>query len=411
MVLLFNVFITHKSANGGFWDKQNVSYDRGNLSTPNKIDVVKYALSSTAKAYPWKRAIIKVELDSEFSSEKEKADLEAFVREEFKDTELFFFNVRNKFQEDWIETYDLINDDFIYYQGNHDHIFFNASNEYLKSIVDEIRQDGDYKYKTIVTSHWCEIIRAAKCGYIKPYWLGGPPQHDQYYPTQFHKNYNEKDNFVTFDGSAFDSYNIITKDLYHNWFLEGDWNVLSVKKSIFPTGRLELPRTEGVGIVGMNELKNTFLKVPTPIQKMYAPYEEVFRHFDGHFHQKISNDICPAIDIPVGYFEKQMKIRYGYDDYKEGWTNINPKNDHYYAFDKTGTDYKFTLNDLPYIWKDRIVEVDSNPNISDEEMVQYRLKSILETIYNDSRYNQHINESIKDKILNQYLKRYPEFSL
>ena len=115
MVLLFNVFITHKSANGNSWDRHNVSYDRGNLNTPNKIEVVKYALSSTAKAYTWKRAIIKIELDSDFSSEKEKNDLEAFVREEFKGIELFFFNTRNKFQEDWIETYDLINDNFIYF--------------------------------------------------------------------------------------------------------------------------------------------------------------------------------------------------------------------------------------------------------------------------------------------------------
>ena len=103
--------------------------------------MVKYALSSTAKAYTWKRAIIKIELDSDFSSEKEKNDLEAFVREEFKGIELFFFNTRNKFQEDWIETYDLINDNFIYYQGNHDHIFFNTSNEYLKNIVYKVKHD------------------------------------------------------------------------------------------------------------------------------------------------------------------------------------------------------------------------------------------------------------------------------
>ena len=410
MVLLFNVFITHKSANGNSWDRHNVSYDRGNLNTPNKIEVVKYALSSTAKAYTWKRAIIKIELDSDFSSEKEKNDLEAFVREEFKGIELFFFNTRNKFQEDWIETYDLINDNFIYYQGNHDHIFFNTSNEYLKNIVDKVKHDVDYQYKTIVTSHWCEIVRAAKCGYIKPYWVGEPSNPNQYNPTEFNENYIEKDDFITFDGFAFDSYNIITKDLYYNWFLKGDWSGNLVQSGIFPTNRIELPRTEGVGIVGLKELKDT-LKVPTPIQKMYVPYEEIFRHFDGHWHQKISNDICPAIDIPVGYFEKQMKIRYGYDDYKEGWININPKNDHYYAFDKTGTDYKFTLDDIPYIWKDRIIDIDSNPNISNEEMVQFRLKSILETIYNDPRYNPYIEKSVENTILNHYLKRFPQFSL
>jgi len=408
MVLLYNVFITGTTPNN--WSAINVNYDRGNLNNPNKVDIVKYALSSTAKAYPWKRAIINVELDSNYPSPITKEELEEFIRREFEGVDLYFSHMRNKFQEDWVKTYDLINDDFIYYQGNHDHIFFNASNDYLKSLIDIIKEDTTNKYKTLVTSHWCEFIRSAKCGYIYPYWVGSEPQHNQFHPTEFHKNYIEEQNYISFDNKYFDSYNIITKNLYKNWFLEGDWEAAPIRKDIFPSNKIEIPRTEGVGIIGLGGLKE-MLNLPVPTQKVYVPYEEIFRHFDGHFHQKISNNICPAIDIPIGYFEKEMKIRYGYDDYKEGWTNINPKNPNYYAYDKTGTDYKFTLNDLPYIWKDRIVEIDTNPDISEEEMLQYRLKSILETIYNDSRYNPHINKSIEDSVIKQYLKRFPNFSL
>ena len=44
-------------------------------------------------------------------------------------------------------------------------------------------------------------------------------------------------------------------------------------------------------------------------------------------------------------------------------------------------------------------------------MLQYRLKSILETIYNDSRYNPHINKSIEDNVIKQYLKKFPNFDI
>ena len=81
----------------------------------------------------------------------------------------------------------------------------------------------------------------------------------------------------------------------------------------------------------------------------------------------------------------------------------------YYAYDKTGTDYKFTLADLPLVWEGRISEVDSNPNIDEEEMLQYRLKSILEMIYTNPKYDLYIDKEVEDKIINIYLKEYPEY--
>lgn len=406
MVLLYNNFITDVSPNGGLWKQQNVSYDRGNLNTPSKFEVLKYSLSSTAKAYPWKRAIIKIELDGVYNTEKNKEELKLLIEEEFKGIDVYFSDKRNLFQEDWVMTYNLINDEFILYMNGHDHVFFNSSKDYLKNFLDNVKEDGDYKHKMIIASHWCEFIRAGKCGYIKPYWLGKPPHYDQQHPTEFNKNYRVTNNFVAHDGSMFDSYNIITKETYRNWFLEGNWDLVNFPKDTFPSNRIEMSRTEGTGILGIGQLKNEILKIPTPSQQIYIPYEEIFKHFDGHFHQKISNEICPAIDIPVGYFDKKMKIRYGYDDYKKGWVNINPKNPNYYAHDKSGTDYKLTLDDLPYIWKDRIIEIDKNPNISEEEMVKHRLKSIETMIYNDSRYYPYIDDAVRNNVLNHHLQKY-----
>ena len=141
------------------------------------------------------------------------------------------------------------------------------------------------------------------------------------------------------------------------------------------------------------------------------PYKELFRHFDGYFHQFISCNQCPSLDIPPGFFENDIKIRYGYDDYKEGWVNINPKNPNYYAHDKSGIDYKFTLQDLPLVWKSRISTIDSNPSIDEEEMLQYRLKAALEMIYNSEYYNPYIDDEIKDKVLEYYMDSFPQYKL
>ncbi len=84
MVLLINCFITNQSATGGNWERLGIKQDRGNLKQDNKINILKYSLSSFASAYPWTKAIIKIKLDNNFSSEEIKLDLEEYVRKEFK---------------------------------------------------------------------------------------------------------------------------------------------------------------------------------------------------------------------------------------------------------------------------------------------------------------------------------------
>ena len=79
MVLLFNVFITNKSATGGQWESLGVGYDRGNLKTYNKLDILKYSLASYAVANPWKRVILNLELDPDYISLDKKQELMKIV--------------------------------------------------------------------------------------------------------------------------------------------------------------------------------------------------------------------------------------------------------------------------------------------------------------------------------------------
>jgi hypothetical protein len=399
MVLLFNVFITNKSATGGLWERLGVTYDRGNLDTPNKLDILKYCLASYAVAYPWKRVILNLELDPDYIPLDKQQELKKFCTQIFKDKEIFYSNRRNIHQQDWIKTYDLINDDVIFYQGNHDHIFIDSSTSYLKELVKLREKYGENL--TISTSHFPENIRAAKGCYIDLF-------KGETRPPQFTSDYKLNDNHIFRTTQVFDSLIIITKEIYKNWFLEGDWSQLQCPPELFKSGKLELARTEGIGVIGLAGIKD-LIKSPLIKQVLITPYKEIFRHFDGYYHQYITNNQCPAISIPPGFFESDIKIRYGYDDYLEGWVNINPKNPNYYAHDKSGTDYKFTLNEIPLFWKSRISKIDSNPNIDEEKMVQYRLKSVLEMIYTHPYYEPYIDKELENKILNKYLENYPGY--
>jgi hypothetical protein len=380
MVLLFNVYLTDSKAN------QFVTYNRGNLPNSNKLDITKYSLASLAKAYDWDKAIINVKLDPTCYSEEDKINLKEFVNKEFKGFDVLYSNKRNELQSEWQKTYNEINSNLIFYLGNHDHIFMDSDNSYLKKLVNIANKT---EYSTITTSHYPENIRWAKCGYIEL---------DENAPRKFNANYEVNDDYVSYEGICIDSLNIITKSLYYNWFFTGKWD------------NVKLPRTDGIGGASLLTIRKA-LNIPLPQQKILIPYKEQLRHFDGYMHQKIGNNICPSISIPEGFFEGKIKIRYGYDDYKEGWVNINPLNEKYYAEDKQGADYKFTLEDIPLFWKDKIEKIDTNQNINEELNIQYSLYSVLNMIYSDARYNPYIDEEVKDKVLNTYLQTHQKYSL
>lgn len=371
MILFVNTIITEDKA------KFTLHYDRGNLCNNNKLDIFKYSLASLAIAYPWSKVIFKISLDDIYKPRQQ--ELEDFIKEEFKDFNLILDWKRNEYQNDWKQSYELLDNNLIWYYCNHDHIFIDSTTTYLEELVESIK---DEQLCSVGFSHWPETIRTIKQG-LHPYPLTQIPVLN---------SYNINNNYVSVDSNNFDSIQIITKDLYYKWWFEGEFN------------HIKLPRPDFFGI-GLAEIK------PVPLHKTISPLKEICRHFDGyqHINPPITNNQCPAIDIPTGFFEKNIKIRYGYDDYKEGWVNINPKNPNYYAYDKSGTDYKFTLEDLPLIWRPRISFVDSNPDINEEEMLQHRLKSILEMIYTSDYYL--IDKEVEEKILNEYLKNYPQYQI
>ena len=103
-------------------------------------------------------------------------------------------------------------------------------------------------------------------------------------------------------------------------------------------------------------------------------------HFDGYSHTKTSavpipSALIPPLFIPLGFFENNIKIRYGYDDYKNNWININPLNAKYRFEDEKGTDLKISIDDIPLFWKKRISKIDINLNL-DENLVREKMKEL-----------------------------------
>jgi hypothetical protein len=298
-----------------------------------------------------------------------------------------FSSKRVKLQHEWKDLYEKINSDLILLVCNHDHIFIDSSRETLEEVVKQ--EHG--KYTTIVMSHWPENIRWAKSGYIEL---------NESKPAKLNCNYKVLDYALSYEGLCIDSLNIVTKQLYYDWFFTGEW------------GEIGLPRVDG--ITGQYPDLLTIRKhlgIPLPQQTLIIPYKEQSRHFDGYLHQRIDNNTCPSLTIPEGFFESNIKIRYGYSDYVEGWVNINPKFDNYKAHSLDGIDYKITLEDLPLVWKNKVADLDINPYVEEEEMIQYRLKNVLSMMYSDVRYNAYLDSEVEQKVLNQYLKVYKQYQL
>jgi hypothetical protein len=338
--------------------------------------------------YPWQSCIINVELDPSIYKEEDYIDLENFIGQEFNDTKVIFSRKRASLQNEWMQIYEKLNSNFVFYLGNHDHIFVDSNNECLLKLLEAAKINCG-QYSTLAMSHWPENIRWAKSGYIDL---------NQSTPTKLNKNYRIDENNLYYQDISIDSLNILNREILKDWILNGSW------------GNKSLPRMDGIGGNSIFTIKQ-YLGMQLPQQEILIPFKEQLRHFDGYMHQKISNNICPALSIPDGFFNNQIKIRFGYNDYKEGWVNINPMIQNYRAHDINGVDDKILIEDIPLFWKNKIVEIDRNPDIDEELMIQYRLAAVLNMVYSDDRYNPYIDKDTESKVLREYLNNYKQYKL
>lgn len=308
MILLYNVCITPDTSNYA------LQYNRGLLPNFDKLDILKYSISSMA-CIPWEEAIINIELSKYYKIFE--SSIKEYVEKEFKNINFKYSNKRFKTQKEWqrISEYFLSKEDkILFYCGNHDHIFmspdldvFNISEKFLLN-TENIFTSVNYSHRSFMHNLAHE--------------------------------YNEHFTYKKY--KQFDAMNCLKCRTFWEF-----WNS-------FDAGDKFMPRSDWLGSVEHNiELE------------IYSPHKVFCEHFDsGGFNKDYPINNEPPLIIPNGFFDYDIKIKFC-GDKKDGYFYINPNLNNHKCIDPQGADAFWTLEDIPLFWKNRIskIEIDSGYDI------------------------------------------------
>jgi hypothetical protein len=325
MIIFVNCKITDVKRSG------SPDYNRFNLAPTTRLDVAKYCFASFGALTPIvSKFIFYLEMADGFAGKED--EMQNWLESVLPKDKLSLNWYRNNTIEQWrnaaIEI-NLIDDDIVYPVGNDDHAFIDSSIDLFTKGIEAIRQDPD-PCAVLMTGHYPEFMRYAPK-------LGG--------------HLSECENFVVFNDLNFDAMRVMKKD-YFNWHL----SLGSEPESL-------VFRTENWFNLGYGYPRNT----------IYLAAKEQFRHYDGYNHVFIGPEVMPALEIPPGFFEREVKIRYGFDDVDRTAVNVNPLAAALKAAEPiNGVDFKFTLSDIPAFWKTFIKSVEINPGIDEVKMKQAR---------------------------------------
>jgi hypothetical protein len=307
MIIWFNCKITDQRLNPH-------TVVRYNLRNDNRFDIARYSFASFA---PLESLVSKFIFNLELADEHQgrEAEMEAWLRSIFPADKLILNWYRCNNIKQWREIKDImdsIDDDLIFPAGNEDHIFLDSNIDLFKQGLELIKNDPDPR-AVLSTSHYPESIRSSVAF----------------------------QNEVVADGKFIVTYQVnndalrVMKREYFEWYLDQ-----------VPDENALIYRTEH-----WNQW--TIVK-----NKIYVATKEQCRHFDGYAHVSIGPDICPPLEIPLGFFNKDIKIHYGFTTRKNNYVNVNPCVDNLYTTDpENGTDYKYVLDELPAFWKSYISEI------------------------------------------------------
>ncbi len=335
MILYFDNYITNEALYRGIMiGLTDVRRGCRAYAAPDRLLVAMYSLASYA-VLPWSNVIIKYSLQDWSKAEM----FESFVLGLYP--KAIIIGGRSDSQQKFRESVELIKklgDDWIFYAGNIDHPFVASDKVTLEACLEKAMElQKTHRFVSVLYSHFSE-------------WLSAVNTHSLYRDAPHMKDWKvtgEDENCVTAiaKGGCYHAIQIVNIRLLEHWFCSKD------------LGKRRIIRTEDVHTL-----------VPVEEQALVIPKKEICAHFDGYSHLARlgfgnPDDIIPPLFIPEGFFEGKIRIAYGYDDYREGWVNINPCAKKYSFRDRLhGTDLKILPSELPLFWKSRIEKIDSNPD-------------------------------------------------
>ena len=328
MIVLFNVKITDV--------RMGYPYTRGPwMPNPERMDVFKYCLASTAVLEPLtSKFAFYITLAPELAHRR--AELEEYIHRLFPENKLHLVWSRCDFGRDWRRACDDIltdPDEIVWLAANDDHIFIDSSLDAVKSAVQTLDADPDPN-AVVYYSHWPEQMRMSQ-------YHGGELTADG--------------NFIKFPWETFDG-------------------IMMLK-----AGRLKQYWTRDYGDALM--FKPDYLaahhgyKCPGPV---YAPTRELVRHYEGYSHVGTGCDnIAPPLYVPAGFFDKNMRVRIGYPERKQGWQNLYSAAEWLYNANPNGVEHRWCIEDIPLFWKDHIAELDINLDQNVGQLHQARNAAFL----------------------------------
>lgn len=347
MILYFDVYIIDSPALSHV--VHSINYIRNGNSIykmPRKLDIAKYSLSSY-KIFPWSKVIIKFDV----AKEEDREPFLKYAREIFPDAEII--DHRSDNQKEYCKTINEIcelDDEWIFFTPNNDHPMMTNDINHVYKMIDKANEyKNKYKFISII------FTMVSACCNIKV--------------SEYLKDAKILENS--------DSCLVVVKP--NGYFMSGLILHKDLLKYIFCSHDLGDAR-----ITRLEDIQNFFT---IQDQVVISPKKEICAHFDGYSNtfgtdNQITEDQVPPLFIPLGFFENNIKISYGYDKYREGWVNINPAKK-YFSFrnKKDITDLKIGIDDIPLFWRNRISELDVNPSVNMEYMKKKR-DEYYEIFYN-----------------------------
>jgi len=306
---------------------------RYNLRNDNRFDIARYSFASFSPLEPLVSKFI-FNLEMADGHAGQEAEMEQWLRGIFPADKLSIHWYRCNNIAQWREVQaemNAINDDIVFPAGNEDHIFVDSDISLFAELLETLKASTN-PAAAIMTSHWPESIRAAH-----------------------HFGCTKQGNAVLYSIGNNDAIRVIKKSFF-NWYLD---QIKDPNAFIFRT-----------------EHWNSYV---LPNNLLIIPTKEQFRHFDGYAHVGIGPEYVPPLEIPPGFFEKNITIRYGFDSRDQTAVNINPLADKLYAEDINGTDYKWTLEDVPAFWKPYIKNTIINPETDNNMLAEARDTNLLLT--------------------------------
>jgi hypothetical protein len=334
MILFLSVFISntgnqHRRGHyGAFYDKLNV---------------FKYTLASYS-VIKWSHVIIYYDLDIGYEGRHE--ELKGWINSLFINPIVYDYRLTH--QSQWLkameEVFSFEEDDLVWFCCNHDHVFIDYDTDLLYKLEAKLSSMSKvYPYVACGFTHWPEYLA----------YSAQPNYHP--YPHCRGIIIENTDEYCVVEGWIYnDAIVIVNKNWLKCLWCEVDY------------GDIRIARPDGVPGVRV---------IPT---RTIVPYRELVRHYDVYSHVNIDINLCPPLQMPDGFFEKDIKILYCAEQRKPSYVHINPQIEDYYSYDHLyGVDSRYCLEDLPLFWKNRISTIEVAQEVDRERLLKYRDTAVL----------------------------------